>query len=209
MSADIAALFPSEFVDFELGPIPKGWRVDSIYSFCSVIYGAPFASSKFNSDGVGRPLIRIRDLKDESPGVFTPEEHPKGYLVRPGDIVVGMDGEFRAYLWGGSEAWLNQRVCVFKPNEGVSPAFVRSSIVPRLAEVEATETATTVIHLGKGDIDRFRSIVPDRQVMGAFADLVNPIYARIVIGKQAAATLRELRDALLPNLLSGRPRVGE
>ena len=55
---------------------------------------------------------------DENPGVFTDEQHPKGYLVKPGDIVVGMDGEFRAHLWGGVESWLNQRVCVFRPKIG-------------------------------------------------------------------------------------------
>jgi type I restriction enzyme, S subunit len=86
--------------------------VGSVYDIADVMYGAPFASSQFNTEGLGKPLIRIRDLANETPGVWTPEVHPKGYKVRPGDIVVGMDGEFRAYLWGGAEAWLNQRVCV-------------------------------------------------------------------------------------------------
>ena len=107
------------------------------------------------TEGIGRPLVRIRDLRDESPGVYTPEVHPKGYVIKPGDVVVGMDGEFRAYLWGGEEAWLNQRVCVFAPKADVTAAFLRSTIEPQLAHIEATETATTVIHLGKGDIDRF------------------------------------------------------
>ena len=94
MDASTAALFPDSFEESELGLVPKGWRVGSIYTAAKLIYGAPFASSKFNSVGVGKPLVRIRDLKDEAPVVFTPEEHPKGYLLKPGDIVVGMDVEF-------------------------------------------------------------------------------------------------------------------
>jgi type I restriction enzyme S subunit len=152
MDAATAALFPDHFQDSELGQIPNGWEVGSVYEICSVTYGVPFASKLFNSSMDGRPLIRIRDLPGECPGVWTEEVHPKGYLVQPGDIVVGMDGEFRAYLWGGEEAWLNQRVCVFAPKNGFSPAFVRNSIVSPLAQVEATEIATTVIHLGKNDI---------------------------------------------------------
>ncbi|MEO7853489.1 MAG: hypothetical protein ABIR94_14735, partial [Rubrivivax sp.] len=124
-----------------------------------------------------------------------------------GDVVVGMDGEFRAYLWGGEEAWLNQRVCVFAPKTGVPSAYLRATIEPQLAHVEATETATTVIHLGKGDIDRFVALLPPPAVLSSFAEIVNPLYARIVLNKQTGRTLASLRDTLLPRLISGRLRL--
>lgn len=200
---ELDKLFPATFHPSELGKIPEGWRVDSIYSVSDVIYGAPFASKLFNSDRNGMPLIRIRDLKDESPGVWTPEVHPKGYMVRHGDIVVGMDGEFRAYLWGGDEAWLNQRVCVFKSKHGCSATFVRNSIMRPLARVEATETATTVIHLGKNDIDRFKIIIPPTEILQSFATLSQHWYDQIVANKQQSRILATLRDTLLPKLLSG------
>jgi type I restriction enzyme S subunit len=126
LAPDIWALFPDR-LDTE--GKPEGWENRSIYEITEVIYGAPFASSLFNSEKQGEPLIRIRDLVNESPGVWTSEVHPKGRKVRPGDIVVGMDGEFRAYLWGGAKAWLNQRVCVFAPKRGFSAPFVRNSII--------------------------------------------------------------------------------
>lgn len=201
------ALFPDRFQNTLIGPVPHGWRVASIYEIADVIYGAPFSSTFFNSNGHGKPLIRIRDLADESPGVWTPEVHPKGYTVRPGNIVVGMDGEFRAYLWGGTEAWLNQRVCVFVPKPGFSAAFVRNSIFAPLAKVEATETATTVIHIGKNDIDRFTVIIPEAPVAEAFGRHCQPWYDKIVANKQQSRTLAALRDTLLPKLLSGEVRV--
>lgn len=204
-----AALFPDSFQDSELGHIPKGWRVGSIYEVSEVIYGAPFASKQFNANCDGKPLIRIRDLADESPGVWTSEVHPKGYMVQPGNIAVGMDGEFRAYLWGGVPAWLNQRVCVFAPKAGFSAAFVRNSIIAPLAEVEATETATTVIHLGKNDIDRFKTVIPPPEIHAAFAKLCQPWYDQIVANKQQSRTLATLRDTLLPKLLSGEIRLPE
>ena len=207
LKPEIAALFPDSFEDSELGEIPKGWKLASIYEIATVIYGAPFASSKFNSDRVGKPLIRIRDLPNESPGVWTAEVHPKGYSVKPGDIVVGMDGEFRAYLWGGSEAWLNQRVCVFAPKPSCSAAFVLNSIIAPLAQVEATETATTVIHLGKNDIDRFDVINPGDKIIEEFERICQPLYNRVVACKQQSKTLATLRDVLLPKLISGELRV--
>lgn len=202
-----AALFPSSFDETAAGHIPHGWRVGSIYEIANVIYGAPFASSLFNSEKLGKPLIRIRDLPNESPAVFTTEVHPKGYLLQPGDIAVGMDGEFRAYLWAGVESWLNQRVCVFAPKPGYSAAFVRNSIIAPLAQVEATETATTVIHIGKNDIDRFTVFIPDAPVAEAFKRQCQPWYDQIVANKQQSRTLATLRDTLLPKLLSGELSV--
>jgi len=203
----LADLFPDSFENSEMGAIPTGWRVESVYSIADVIYGAPFASDQFNTEGVGEPLIRIRDLVNETLGVWTPEIHPKAYKVRPGNIVVGMDGEFRAYLWGRASAWLNQRICVFLPKAGCTAAFVRNSIIDPLAQVEATETATTVIHLGKGDIDRFRVVMPDAPVLAAFNRVCQPWYERVVAGKQESRTLALLRDTLLPKLISGELRV--
>lgn len=209
MDEATATLFPSGFDETRRGPVPRGWREASIYEVAQVVYGAPFASSRFNTDGIGRPLVRIRDLRDEAPGVHTDEVHPKGYLLTPGDIVVGMDGEFRAYLWGGEHAWLNQRVCVFRPKAGVPAAFVRVTIEPQLGHIEATETATTVIHLGKGDIDRFVALVPPGDVLAAFGAIADPLYAQIVANKQTCRSLAALRDTLLPRLISGQLRLLE
>jgi type I restriction enzyme S subunit len=163
----------------------------------------------FNDTRAGMPLIRIRDLATEAPDVFTTEAHPKGYQVGPGDIVVGMDGEFRAYVWGGPPGWLNQRVCVFSPKPPFCAAFVREAIVEPLRQVEATETATTVIHLGKGDIDRFRVISPCDGASRVFGRACQPLYDRIVSNRQQSRALAALRDTLLPKLLSGEIRVPE
>ena len=207
MDAATAALFPDGFEESALGEIPKGWESGSVYEVADVIYGAPFTSALFNDVGMGEPLIRIRDLANESPGVWTPEVHPKGYKIQRGDIVVGMDGEFRAYLWGGEEGWMNQRICVFKSKSGWSAAFVRNAIIEPLAHVEATETATTVIHLGKADIDLFRVVLPSSEVADLFNRTCQPRYDRIVANKQESRTLAVIRDALLPKLISGEVRI--
>ena len=209
IDAATAALFPDVFEESELGMVPSGWKVSPIYEIAAVTYGAPFASKLFKANPPGLPLVRIRDLKDERPGVYTEEVHPKGYLIQPGDIVVGMDGEFRSYVWGGEEAWLNQRVCVFTPVNGACAAFVRLSITPLLAAVEASETATTVIHLGKNDIDRFKIICPTPKILKIFSEIVNPIYSRFVKNKQQIQTLSNLRDTLLPRLISGQLRISD
>lgn len=207
MPAEAFAALPARFVDSELGPVPEGWEIVDVYSLAKVVYGAPFKSKLFNEIGEGKRLIRIRDLQTHLPTVYTPEEHPKGTLIQPGDIVVGMDGEFRLHYWTGPEAWLNQRLCSFVPRPSIPSMFLGESLRAPLDYVERSEAATTVIHLGKYDIDRFRLLRPSDRVLDAFGTISTPILKSIVQAAAEARKLAELRDYLLPKLLSGEVRA--
>ena len=72
MDEATAALFPDRLGDDGL---PEGWEMSSIYQVARVQYGAPFKSKAFNTDKNGRPLVRIRDLKNHQAGVYTTEGH--------------------------------------------------------------------------------------------------------------------------------------
>ena len=65
LEQQMEALYKSWFIDFEPfnGAKPENWSKTNIYSIADIIYGAPFSSKLFNTDGVGKPIIRIRDLK--------------------------------------------------------------------------------------------------------------------------------------------------
>lgn len=198
-----------EMVDSELGEIPKGWGVGSIYEVSDVIYGAPFKSKLFNQEGKGIPLIRIRDMKTFQPQNWTEEILPKGTKIVAGDLIVGMDAEFRPVFWLGQPAWLNQRLCCFNPKKGFSKLFVREIIRPQLAFFENSSVGTTVIHLGKADIDTFKSIIPNKIVMGLFEEISNSIFEKIINNSKEKNELTYLRDLLLKKLISGEIEINE
>lgn len=199
------ALYKAWFVDFEPfgGVRPSNWNDTNIYAIANIIYGAPFASKLFNTDGLGKPIIRIRDLKEQEFVTFTTEDHAKGHLIQPGDIVVGMDGEFRPYIWGNEPAWLNQRVCIFESNRPQGKAFVLYTIKPLLNKIEQTKVATTVIHIGKKDFDAFEIILPDEATLDSFDSITAPMIEQIVNNRLQNKRLAVLRDTLLPKLMSG------
>lgn len=205
------ALYKAWFVDFEPfgGTKPSNWQKSDIYSVANIIYGAPFSSKLFNTEGLGKPIIRIRDLKEQAFITYTTEVHPKGHLIQPGDIVVGMDGEFRPYLWGNTEAWLNQRVCIFENKNSNDKAFVLFSIKPLLNVIEQTQVATTVIHIGKKDYDTFEILLPDRKTLDDFGTITAPMINQIVNNCLENKHLVSLRDTLLPRLMSGELDVSD
>ena len=201
----IQALYKAWFVDhLPFGGVkPESWTQTDIYSLANIIYGAPFVSKQFNTEGNGKPIVRIRDLKDQQFATYTTEVHPKGYLLQPGDVVVGMDGEFRPYIWGNDEAWLNQRVCVFENKRPNGKAFLYFTIKPLLFAIEQTQVATTVIHIGKKDYDAFEITLPDSSTLDSFDALTSPMIMRIVSNSFENKRLAAMRDTLLPKLMSG------
>ena len=211
LQEQMQALHRSWFIDYApFGDAkPSNWIKADIYSIANIIYGAPFASKLFNTEGLGNPIIRIRDLKEQTFVTYTTEIHPKGHLIQPGDIVVGMDGEFRPYIWGNSEAWLNQRVCIFESKLPSDNAFMLYTIKPLLNVIEQTQVATTVIHIGKKDYDAFEIVLPDRKTLDQFGEITTPMLERIVNNSIENKKLVQLRDALLPQLMSGELDVSK
>jgi type I restriction enzyme S subunit len=207
MPADMWDFWPSEFEESEIGEIPKGWRVGSIYEIAVVRYGAPYASGLFAPSGMGRPLIRIRDLQTHAPEIDTTERHPRDVTVQGGDVIVGMDGEFHVSHWTGPTSVLNQRLCKFEPKSGIPTSFVRYSIEGHIAFFERAKVGTTVVHLGKAEIDTMEVLFPTRAILEAYGRIAGPHSNLIVSNAAEVRSLGETRDVLLPKLLSGEIRV--
>lgn len=198
------------FVDSELGMIPEGWKVGSPYEYAKVVYGAPYKSAKFNDNGEGLPLIRIRDLKDCNPQFYTPEILPQTEYVNMGDIVAGMDAEFVPHIWKGNTGLLNQRVCKLMPQQtSISNLFVLYLMKPELEFVQSYKTGTTVSHLGKADIDKFVVVLPPLEVVEECSKILDSILQRIKNISAESRTLSTLRDTLLPRLMSGELEIPE
>lgn len=199
-----------KFVDSELGMIPEGWKVGSPYEYVKVVYGAPYKSAKFNDNGDGLPLIRIRDLKSCNPQFYTPEILPQTEYVNMGDIVAGMDAEFVPHIWKGKTGLLNQRVCKLMPQQtSISNLFVLYLMKPELEFVQSYKTGTTVSHLGKADIDKFVVVLPPLEVIEECSKLLDSILQRIKNLSAESSRLFLLRDTLLPRLMSGELEVPE
>ena len=199
-----------KFVESELGMIPEGWKVGSPYEYVKVVYGAPYKSAKFNDNGEGFPLIRIRDLKDCNPQFYTSEILPQTEYINMGDIVAGMDAEFVPHIWKGKTGLLNQRVCKLMPQQtSISNLFVLYLMKPELEFVQSYKTGTTVSHLGKADIDKFVVVLPPLEVIEECSKILDSILQKMKNNSAETRTLSLLRDTLLPRLMSGELEVPE
>ena len=92
------------------------WARVALADVASILNGAPFDSSKFSATK-GMPLVRIRDILAGETTTYYSGDYEDAYLVRQGDLLVGMDGDFNSGLWDARTALLNQRVCKISPTD--------------------------------------------------------------------------------------------
>lgn len=79
-----------------------------------ILSGFAFDSSRFATDGE-MPLIRIRDVVRGRTETYYSGSFDERFVVRKGDLLIGMDGDFNREIWSSEPALLNQRVCRVSP----------------------------------------------------------------------------------------------
>lgn len=179
-----------------------------LFEAFDVDFGGAFKGDKFSPMGVGMPLLRIRDLKTQKSDTWTTERINGDVVVSAGDVLVGMDAEFRPTFWLGPDSLLNQRVCRIRPRVG-SLAFAREALVKPMRFIEGHKTGTTVSHLNKADLAETWISIPDDRSLAKFDAMAEPLRLAIVGLHRENLELSLARDELLPLLMSGRVRVGD
>jgi type I restriction enzyme S subunit len=134
------------------GPLPDGWRYAGLHDVAEVAFGFPFRSKRFNAEGVGTRIVRIRDIPDGRSETWTDEPFDDRYSVNDGDLLIGMDGIFHTAIWSGGAAALNQRVTRLRPRGGRSVGWLLHAVLPKIEHLEAAITGTTVAHLSARDL---------------------------------------------------------
>lgn len=184
-----------------------GWHTVRLGAVCRVQNGFAFDSERF-SRIKGIPLIRIRDLKTNAPGENYDGGFDESYLVSAGDLLVGMDGEFRCYEWDGPLALLNQRVCRLFPEPlRLDKTFLRFVITAHLQAIEDATAFTTVKHLSSRQILDIEFELPRLPEQRRIAERIRRQLAEADLARQAAdkqlVAVRSLLESLLRRVFVG------
>ncbi|MEE1126548.1 MAG: restriction endonuclease subunit S [Acutalibacteraceae bacterium] len=191
------------FSNYENTPIvdgvPQGWNRERLVDIADVQYGFAFDGSQFNSEGNGMPIIRIRNIPSGITKDYTTEKAHDQYIVKNGDIVVGMDGEFHINSWCGSDSYLVQRTCCIKPKNTEMNGYLLQAIHKPIKFFESTVVGATVAHLGKKHIDTITILTAPDKLYKPFQQYFNK--RQLLLNQNQM--LAEARDRLLPKLMSG------
>lgn len=144
-----------------------------------IISGYAFKSNLFNESGEGLPLVRIRDVGKKVSETYYSGEYSDVFLLKNGDFIIGMDGDFRLAKWEGGKALLNQRVCKITPNKEKIDASYLFYILPKeLKKIEDVTSFATVKHLSAKDIKAISIPLPplaEQQKIAAILDAADSL----------------------------------
>jgi type I restriction enzyme S subunit len=213
---EISDLFPDELVDSEIGEIPKGWVLKPIYDLADFINGAAYKKFEPNKEGLGLPIIKIAELKagvSEQTGFSTVDMGEK-YLIRQRDILFSWSGNpdtsIDTFVWQRDDAWLNQHIFKVIPTVDVPRSFLLQllrSKKPVFTEIARNKQTTGLGHVTVKDLKEMQIALPELRSFNPALQTLEAIQDRVFMCERENLILSELRDTLLPKLISGELRI--
>lgn len=214
-----AALFPDELVESDLGEVPKGWELQSLYDTAEFVNGAAFKAKDFSSNtNEGLPIIKIAELKQglSAQTKYTNLSFDQKYRVRSGDIFYSWSGSpetsLDVFKWFGGDGWLNQHIFKINTESKGKTYFVYyllKYLKPTLIRLATNKQTTGLGHITVADMKSLQVIKPEEHLFLRYAKIVAPFYEKESLLKQEIINLAMLRDTLLPKLLSGEVSLGD
>ena len=186
--------------------IPEEWNVANVFDELSVQYGFPFSTELFTEEPTNIPIVRIRDILENSVSAYSEEEVDEKYKLQKQDLVIGMDGNFHMNYWNDNVSYLNQRSVRLraKSKSTVSIMQVKYDIEPYIKAKELRAKGSTVGHLSDKDLkELFVLVSPNADFRNKF----DSILAEIIENRYEMIALSKQRDELLPLLMNGQATV--
>lgn len=210
LPAHLYDVFPDRLVDSEWGDIPEGWEMRSLDSIANYLNGLALQKFPPESEDEFLPVIKIAQLRagntsgaDRASARIKPE-----YIVVDGDVLFSWSGSLEVEVWNGGRGALNQHL--FKVTSDTAPKwfyfFATRHHLQNFRAIAASK-ATTMGHIQRKHLTNARIAVASPKGMKSFDITIAPLFDQLVSNTQQSRSLLQLRDTLLPKLISGELRI--
>lgn len=208
LTDELYDLFPSGFEPSALGPIPHGWQVKPLSKIATFLNGLALQKYPARAEEDFLPIIKIAELRN---GISSSTDKantdlPAEYIVLNGDILFSWSGSLMVKIWSGGKGALNQHL--FKVFSNDYPKWFYylwvNHYLPMFQEI-AADKATTMGHIQRKHLDQAMVVAPTD--LKPFTQYFDALIDKQILNNKQIQTLTELRDTLLPPLISGKIRV--
>ncbi|MCK9487481.1 MAG: restriction endonuclease subunit S [Dehalococcoidia bacterium] len=210
MDAATAARFPASFEDSALGPIPAGWRVgevgDIVQSARNSVQPSEVepGTAYVGLDHIPRRSLALADWGDV--GSVTSGK----VRFRKGDILFGrLRPYFTKVVVAPLDGICSSDIVVCRPTQSsyLAAAATQLADTAFIDYCDAASTGTRMPRVSWEDMSRYPMALPADAILEEFNALVEPWLSLMCVNTHESRTLAELRDTLLPRLISGEVRV--
>lgn len=190
--------------------IPKGWETKSLDEIAEFLNGLALQKYPAQDGEEFLPVIKIRELKN---GISSQTDKasfdlPDKYVIKDGDILFSWSGSLEVVVWTGGEGALNQHL--FKVSSEKYPKWFYyywvKEFLPDFKKI-AEGKATTMGHIQRHHLSQSKVLVPDTECLNKMNKVMSPLLEKIILLGIQSKILSNIRDQLLPQLMSGKIRV--
>jgi type I restriction enzyme, S subunit len=200
--AEMAGLFGDRLVESELGLIPEGWEVYAFQEVAMVTMGQSPKGDTYNEDGEGVPLVN-------GPVEFGPYFTEKSKwttapirLAKLGELIVCVRGSTTGrFVISDGDYCIGRGVCAIRGK--ASQAFANYTFKHHKENLLQMATGSTFPSWSGQTLKEFDVINPSLELVNMFDSYVQPLIEKAGVNVLVSDTLAQLRDSLLPKLLSG------
>ena len=209
MDAATAALFPDTMEESELGLIPKGWKVERFGEVNNLLMGQSPPGDTYNSEGEGLPFYQGRTdfgFRFPKQRIFCTQENR---VALPGEILVSVRAPVGDVNQAIEKCIIGRGVAsaLHKSNSGAYTFSLLKSLYPRLAYYNGEGTVFGAIN--RNDFNNMLIVEPPASLVDSFEASCGPMNAKIRSLFLSTEALIQLRDLLLPRLISGELQIPE
>lgn len=205
------ALFDFYFIQHpqKLGSYESGSLID----IANYTNGSAMQKFRPQIEEKGIPVLKIKELgqgRTDSSSDVCSENISSEYIVNDGDVIFSWSGTLMVNIWCGGLCGLNQHL--FKVTSDKYPKwfyyFWTKYHLGKFIRI-AKDKAVTMGHIKRGDLETSEVIIPEIETLSKLDEIISPILNQIIGIKCENRKLENLRDALLPKLMSGELKLSE
>jgi type I restriction enzyme S subunit len=191
LPAHLYDLFPDRLVDSELGEIPEGWEIGRVSNFLSLAYGKSLPAGIRNSGVI--PVYGSGGITG----------HHDTALVDSETVIVGRKGTVGSLYWEQLPCFPIDTVFYVQPKVALPFCYHLLASLP-LGDMN---TDAAVPGLNRENVYRLDVISPNQTLIDNFSAIARDLRDQIFCFQNESRTLAQLRDTLLPKLISGELRI--
>lgn len=222
------AIFKSWFIDFEpfqdgefaeseLGDIPGGWALGELKKIAKIESGGNAPQKKKHFEDGKYPFVRVKHLTEgvsindydminnDAVVEYRLKKYEAESIIFSKSGVAIRSGKINILPF---DSYVVNHIAILKPIDPlINSGFIYCYIKAIHKRLLSMECGTSIPYLRLSDIQNFKVIIPPKEIVYKFSEIVENIFHKIIINQKENIILAKLRDLLLPQLISGRLRI--
>jgi len=212
------AIYKDWFCDYALsdGTLPENWKITTIDAISSLVTRGIAPKYDDSSDQI---VLNQKCIRDHTIDISLARRHlPKKInekWISKGDLLInstgiGTLGRVAQVWFEANNMTVDSHVTIVRPKDSILQRYIGFWGLSHESEIEAQHTGSTgQTELPRDRVKAMELPLPDEDTLSKFNELVIPMTSTVISNQEENARLSQLRDALLPKLMSGELDVSD